>query len=201
MLKISGKAIIFILVLITSGCVSVSYFPPEQTNNTDNYIRIINKSYDETWHELIQYSAGTFFSIDNFEKESGLLTLSFGASKPSIFITGGQFEATAGSKHFAGDYVDHLTQHGTATLNGKMNIVLSRITDNKTEVMVNARYVFIATIGNMNHSYSNTWSFDTGNCCTINVAGSTRGSSSQRTICPTYQAELAIIDALDQMNK
>ena len=146
---------------------------------------------------MIQYSASTFFSIDNFEKESGLLTLTFGSSNPSQFITGGHWEATAINEHFSGDYVDFIDKYYKAELLGKINIVVTSIDETKTKVTVNVKYVFIATVYIGNKPDSDTYSFTSGNCATIAVKKPISGTPPTRTICPTYKAENAILKAID----
>jgi len=193
--NIFTKILVFVLsIILIIGCASANYVAPTHVNNLNNYSRIIEKSFDETWQRLIEYSASTFFSIDNFEKESGLITLSFGSSNPSRFVTGGQWEANWGTNHFSGDYVDFLNQHYNGTLNGKMNIVVSKINENKTKVTVNARYIF--NVPATNNSNALTWSFDSGNCGTIRV-NAISGTSPERTICPTYKAENDILKSLE----
>ena len=39
--------------------------------------------------------------------------------------------------------------------------------------------------------------FDTGNCATVNVSNPAMGTDSERTICPTYKAEKAILNAIN----
>jgi len=181
-----------------SGCVSVPkpiYTPPEQTNNTDKYQIILDQPFDEVWKKLIQYSAKTFFSIDNYEKQSGLITLSFGSADPVQFITGGRlywelpptvkFPTPGGYFHiFDGDIVEYLRIYYDGTLDGKMNIAVTSLDKNKTKVAVHARYIFITA--------NNTWVFDSGSCCTVIASGKTKGV----TICPTYLAEKSILSAL-----
>lgn len=191
------KKILVILISLISffivwSCASATYIAPKSNNDIKNFSRVINKSYDDTWKALIDYSASTFFSIDNYEKASGLLTLSFGASNPSEFITGGHWEASSITDNFSGDYVDYLVKYFNGTLNGKMNIVVLEIDSMHTKVRVNARYIFSANVlGTIN-----TWSFDSGNCGTIDVSTPTRGTQPERTICPTYKAENDVLKAI-----
>jgi hypothetical protein len=120
--------------------------------------------------------------------------LTFGAAKPSDFITGGQWKTT-GNISFDGDYVEYLSMYYSGKLNGKMNIVVSKVSDHKSRIAVNARYIY--TTPPMRHIRSMTWSFDTGNCGTSKTANPAQGPrSTDRTMCPTYKAENAIISAV-----
>jgi hypothetical protein len=192
-MKITKLLGICFSVLLIVGCISATYMKPNHVDKKENYVTIVQKDYDQVWKQLIEYSATTFFSIDNYEKDSGLITLSFGSSKPSEFITGGQWETT-GSVNFNGDYVDYLTIYRNGRLNGKMNIVISKISENETRVTVNARYIFSTPSSQQVRSL--VWSFDTGNCGKVRVANPAMGTEPFRTMCPTYKAEKAIINAV-----
>lgn len=192
------------LSIFLTGCISSKsiYKPPLQENSQNNYSKIFNKSYDETWDALINYSASTFFGIDNFEKQSGLLTLSFGASNPQDYITGGYWKTDVvygvNELHFEGDYVEYLAKYQNGSLVGKMNIVVKKIDDNHTKVTVNARYVFSTNIVDANgRNFSNSWSFNTGGCSEIVVSNASKGTQPTRTLCPTYKAENAILSVLE----
>jgi len=204
------KKIIFLFMSLSififglSSCVSVkaTYTPPLQEESHNKYSKIINKTYDEVWDALINYSASTFFGIENFEKESGLLTLSFGASSPQDYITGGYWKTDivygVNELHFEGDYVEYISLYQNGSLSGKMNIVVKKINDNSTQVIVNARYVFSSNVIDVNgRNHSDTWSFNTGGCKEVVITNATVGTPPTRTICPTYKAENAILSALE----
>lgn len=193
-----------IIILTLSSCVSVSaiYNPPDQNSLMSSYTKIVQKNFDETWDQLINFAAGTFFGIDNFEKESGLLTLSFGTSNPQEYITGGYWKADiqAGFRelHFEGDYVEYLTTYQNGSLTGKMNIVVKEVDDNSTKIVINARYVFTAYVIDQNGAeYSNSWMFNSGNCGEIAVSNRIEGTPPTRMLCPTYKAEKTILDAIN----
>jgi len=204
MKKLMYILIIFILTTaLFQSCVSVSavYNPPIEDKALNKYSKTITKSFDEVWDALINYSARTFFGIDNFEKESGLLTLSFGASNPEEYVTGGYWKTDvvygANQLHFEGDYVEYLSIYQNGTLTGKMNIVVNRINESSTQVIVNARYVFsISAVDANGRTQNNTWSFNTGECEELRISNATKGTPPTRTLCPTYKAENAILQAL-----
>jgi len=192
------NVVVFLLALcgLSFGCMSASYVAPDTASPAiQNYTRVIDKSFDQTWSALIQYAGSAFFGIDNFEKQSGLLTLSFGASRPSDFITGGHWKAS-GVVRFDGDYVDYCVKYLNGALQGKMNIVVVALEPNKTKVTVKARYIF--TAGN-SETGIDTWSFDSGGWDTRTVSRAAAGTSDSRTLMPTYKAEKAILDALEQI--
>lgn len=193
-----------VLSLLLAGCISSKsiYKPPTHESSQQLYTNEFNKPYSVIWEALINYSASTFFGIENFEKESGLLTLSFGASNPQEYITGGYWKTDivygVNELHFEGDYVEYLSLYQNGSLVGKMNIVVKKIDETNTKVVVNARYVFSTNITDADgRSYNNTWSFNTGGCSEIMVSNASKGTQPTRTLCPTYKAENAILNALE----
>jgi len=179
------------------------YVCPLESSKLTDFSKIIDKSFDDTWKALVQYVDGSFFSIDNFEKDSGLLTLSFGASNPSEFITGGLYMFSNLSRSFDGDYVDWLTQYENGKLNAKMDIIVTEVDSNKTQVTVMARYILISSIPNLFPDSTEIWEFESGRCITQYPMWKLRSGSlfysDKRTICPTYKAEKEILDAIESL--
>jgi len=200
--------IVFITLFIASASASAVYTPPAQNNSEKQFSKIINKPYDEVWDNLINYAASTYFGIENFEKESGLLTLSFGASNPEEYITGGYLKVDIKnineSRHFEGDFVKYHALYNSVSLIGKMQIVVKKKNEIATQVIVNAKYVFTINQKILTNSGSNlyyayvpeTWSFNSGNCGETIMAFPEDGTAPNRIICPTYKAENAILNAL-----
>ena len=185
--------VIFAGILILSGC-SGKYTPPS-FGSPGEYSVVIDESFDETWGKVIDYSSSTFFSIDNFEKESGLLTLEFGGSDPSSFIDCGNFEAKSPKVNYNGSYVGYLETYANGNLAGKMNISIKPVSETKTRVRVNARYIFSAIMPT-NPPSSYKWVFDTGSSKTLIVQNNAPGTSPRRTCKPTYAAESNIIEGI-----
>jgi hypothetical protein len=146
-------------------------------------------TFDETWQWLIEYAAASFFAIENYEKESGLMILSFGSIQPSQFVDGGFWKSSGLGTKFEGNYVDYLAQHRGGSLNGKMNIVVIELAEDKTRVSVNARYTFTCP--------PDTWVFASGGNATVKIESKVSGTSDTRTLVPTHIAEKSILDALE----
>lgn len=196
MTKLIKTKLLIIITLILAGCVGekVIYIEPKFKNEKEKYTIELNESYDKVWSKLIQYSATTFFAIDNYEKDSGLITLSFGSSTPSKFIKGGHFQY----QNFGGDYVTYLSRYANNTkLDGKMNIVVIKKGINKTLVKIHARYVFDSSFS---QGKGNTWVFETGTCDTLISNSLFSSEKIYRTICPTHNAEEDIIRTLKDFN-
>ena len=145
---------------------------------------IINSNYETVWSNLIEYSASTFFAIDNFEKDSGLITLDFGSQSPGQFVDCGTVEKSSGQISI----VEVFDKEGNPQLAGSMNIIVKKITPDQTKVKVKARYVF----SYQNRVDKEVWAFDTG------------GSDTQKfgvwtvTCQPTHKAEETIIEGISQ---
>lgn len=181
--------------LVLSGCATGTYTPPGSLTGDDaKHEVIVNKSFDATWTSLIDYASSTFFAIDNFEKASGLITLSFGSSEPGRFIDCGQMVAQAGAQKFNGPYATYMSTHLGATLTGKMNLVVRQLEPNKTLVRANARYVFVSPP--QGGIPGNSWTFESGGQATVPVTVPMAGTIPTRTCRPTYAAEKAILDAV-----
>ena len=194
------SSMLIIVMFTVIGCISGSYEPPTYKSSKEKYQTVINVPYDKVWSQLIQYTAQTFFAIDNYEKASGLITLSFGVSTPEKFITGGHWEyrdlRPAKQIDFSGDYVKFASMYNRGELSGRMNIVVTEMNKGKTKIRVNARYIFNTMVKSGRQL---TWSFDTGGCDTIKLSNlvATPGTGNYRTICPTYKAENTIIETIE----
>ena len=107
---------------------TVRYAPPVVDTSADSYRQVIDRPFNETWDAFIQHTASSFFGIDHFEKDSGLMTLSFGHNNPSEYVDGGQWIYKKSNLYgkvvdFEGNYVDYLVLYHGGELTGKMNIV------------------------------------------------------------------------------
>ena len=61
------------------------YTPPEPRPAVTVEL-ISNSDFESTWSALIEYTASTSFSIHEFERESGLMTLSFSTADPKTIV-------------------------------------------------------------------------------------------------------------------
>jgi len=186
------------LPIMFGGCVSGGYIPPNIQAEKGRNTITVDKSYDETWQSFIEYASSTFFEIENFEKASGLLTLSFGATDASEYIDCGTFKKTA--PKYNGPYARFLEKYNNAKLQGKMNIFIKKIDQHKTLVKVNARYIFTASLATQPITIL-TWSFDSGSSQTVvlNPSYAVPGSVNTRTCKPTYKAEKSIMQAVKSL--
>jgi hypothetical protein len=184
-------------LLLFSGYVTFAYVAPDTSSvPIQDYSRVIDKPFDQTWSALIQFAGSAYFDIQQFEKQSGLLVLSFVGSNPGEFITGGRWKRT-GAEYFDGDYVDYCTKCRNGVLEDRVNVIVTPVDSSKTRVTVRAHYVF--TCGN-SESGIETWSFESGTADSLVVRNLTAGSGKTITLMPTYKAEKAILDAVESVN-
>tara|TARA_Y100000748_G_scaffold12451_1_gene10233 strand:+ start:494 stop:1117 length:624 start_codon:yes stop_codon:yes gene_type:complete len=169
---------------------------------SESYSYDVNASFDEAWSALIDYSSTAFFGIDNFEKESGLLTLSFGVEDPNQYLDCGTILVmNGGNVTFDGSYVDYARIYNSAEFTGLMNISVRDINENTANIRVNTRYIFTTTgqyydptLNIFRPTPAVIFSFDSGSSDTEGASTYIEGTGSLRTCMPTYKAEKAIID-------
>ncbi len=193
--------------LTLAGCATGNYQPPSSTATIPSKEVTVNAPFNVVWQDLIDYASTNFFGIDQFEKDSGLMTLSFGSKNPSKYIDCGTMSATAGSKTFNGSYVNYLVEKKEATLSGKMNITVRAISKNQARVRVNARYVFsaperrVSTFAGIVTDPSITFTFDSDTPDSVRVANPMPGSPPNRVCRATGAAEKAILDEVSRIGK
>ena len=176
------------------------YVPPniDETNFKNSVIT--NKNFHETWTSVIDFIDDSFFKIQNLEKDSGLITLSFGSNEPENFIDCGDFEYTlffTGEK-FKGSYIDYAKSGLLAVLEAKMNINIQKIDNESTKVSINTNYTFSTqhALGYYDPELNQTYSFVSGGYQTINVLYPISGSIPTRTCKSTNFAENSIFNVI-----
>ena len=193
------------LVLLASCANSLDYTLPPTREGVKKSLTV-NAPFDRVWDELIAKVGSTFFAIENFEKASGLLTLSFTTSPFSKSVDGGHskrhfdnsFSAPIGHAtviNFDGNYADYLQQFLNATLLGKVNLVVRSIDANSTSVTVNTRFVVSAPNG----PTLLTWSWNSGERCSQSVKDGASGQMVERVFQSTGFVEKQIMDAIQSL--
>jgi hypothetical protein len=156
---------------------------------------VVDQSYDEVWEGLISFTSQRFFAIDNYEKESGLMTLSF-SSDPGRFIECGEI-STDGPPSHEGNYVGwYDKRRATLDLEGRMNLTVQEVREQETEVQVNVRYVVTAT--GASGVQMAQWRFNTGGSDTQQVKANNFGATQTRTCVPTHEAERVIVEGVQE---
>ena len=188
-------ALPLLVVALLTGCgvTQPTYEAPQRADSVQTSATV-DQSYDETWDHLIQYTSQRFFAIDNYEKDSGLMTLSF-SSDPSRFVDCGYIE-TDGPPSYEGPYVAWFEQRSDVNMNldGRMNLTVQEASEAETMVSVNTRYV--VQIETMTGATYGPWAFNTGGSATQSVPSNNFGATDTRTCRPTHEAEQVILEGL-----
>ncbi len=150
---------VFISFFLLSGCASkltVTSEPPK-TYDLENS-RVYEATYDDVWKTVVDVIGTSFYVIENVEKDSGILGISFSAKNPQEVIDCGVVKdngTIAGKKHnatFPGA-ISQITRvmvlpNGipvqalrTLTLQGKSNILVKKLSSTQTEVTINTKYM------------------------------------------------------------
>ena len=188
---------LIVILIFLSSCVANNvgkYVPPntEDTNFTNSVIS--NKNFDDTWTSVIDFVSGSFFNIENFEKDSGLLTLSFGSREAENFINCGDFEVSmVNGEEFKGSYTEYALAYLNAVLEARMNINIRKIDNESTKIRINTNYVFKIFPGSR---MQESWNFVSGDYQKKNVRGRTAGTIPTRTCKSTNFAENAILNVI-----
>ncbi|WP_036800826.1 hypothetical protein [Photobacterium marinum] len=153
-----------------AGCATsnLNYSNP-QTYNIKNQ-EIINESFDVVWDRLVKNLSSDFFVINNIEKNSRIINVSFSTNKPSDYVDCGtstrEFSNAHGKKTYTYDPSDSarytftnsqgnaFNATRTSRLNGRTNIYLAPEGDG-TIVNVNTKYVVDVDI--KYHNFSNQY--------------------------------------------
>ena len=176
------------------------YIPPNVDDTNFKNTVITTKNFDETWTSVIDFVNDSFFKIEYLEKDSGLLTLSFGSKEAKNFIDCGYFEYTLffTGEEFKGSYIDYAKSGLLAVLEAKMDINIQKIDDESTKISINTNYTFSTqhALGYYDPKLNQTYSFVSGGYQTIDVINPIKGSIPTRTCKSTNFAENVIFNAI-----
>jgi hypothetical protein len=153
--------------LTLAGCATVTpsdfgYAPPGGDSVVKNE-SLVSSSFDETWDRLVARLSSSFFVINNIDKASRLINVSFTTEEPQQYLNCGtttrHFEhlnenrdysyPVAGSSNFkvvakGGPYhnlaiVGEIARR--VSLEGRINVYVAPVDKSGTRVLVNAKYV------------------------------------------------------------
>lgn len=145
--------------LLLFGCAPTSKFSyvAPKINTIDTSVSVY-ESKDVVWARLVKNLSSNFFVINNLEKDSGLINVSFSSSNPNDYLTCGQskrsFKNANGEKTYVYDPVEatgYSTTFGnvaynvrrSSNLNGRANIYVS---DTGPETNVTVNVIFNANV-------------------------------------------------------
>jgi hypothetical protein len=204
------------LALSLSSCAGeIKYTPPGNIPSTDNSI-IIDMGKDEIWKMIVPRLGKSFFVINNLDKESGIINVSYSGDPEKYvdcgnihsYVMNGSGERTydfpASKAHQVYEVMD-MEKGGVLylldrkmNLDGRVNIIFEEISRNRCRITINTKYVVTkgTSIKRFNSHYStsesDSISFTTNNESKFPPAGAHSG-----TIChPNGELEKEIISLL-----
>lgn len=164
-------------ILTIAAC--QKYEPPAGPASVNNKA-LVAAGYDRTWTALIDYVSQSSFSIQNFEKDSGLMVLGFAPDSIDQYVDCGSW--TKGG--LLGQTVPYVSRKDARlSLRGsKMNIRVREVSPGQTNIQVTAVY-------QLRDKYKNYWEFTSNQPSTI----TTKRSRKQRTCRSKNVAEGQVI--------
>lgn len=149
------KPLLAICALLLSSCGTIHYTPPVPMAKAPNSM-VIDQPRETFWRAFVPALSTQFFVINNLDKETGLINLSYGGD-PQQFIDCGRVVVSGlHPSEFSGALPNHkyFFQEGfgvkwasrQVSLDGRMNVVVQEVDPQKTSVTVNVRYVVVRHI-------------------------------------------------------
>ncbi|TVZ54185.1 hypothetical protein FBZ81_107204 [Azospirillum brasilense] len=177
-----GTIGVFLASALLANCAGkVDYTPPQVYSNATN-TKAINKTKEQVWSELIPALSKDFFVINNLDKSSGLINVSY-AGDPSSYIDCGTITSyvknARGERTYTFNGAEKYKQYEIMTndnlifverkadLEGRMNIIVSESGKNQSVLTANTRYVLtvssrVSDVAGNQVSQNNMISFNTG---------------------------------------
>lgn len=151
-----NKKYLTAVCLMLSGCVSHTTNLSAPNHYNPNTVKIVDKTFDDTQKNIVSRLSKSFFVINNIEKESGIISISFSSDNPYEYIDCGELKSTIGGKTsqinlsrdqtYPWPYQQSIyTLEGTVfrdvSLSGRVNIYIEQASSSTTEVNANTKYV------------------------------------------------------------
>lgn len=151
-----SKVVLLLAVGTLAGCASSSmdYSPPASPAIANT--RSVSTDFEKSWDELVRQLSSDFFIINNIDKSSRLINVSFSASRPSEYVdcgsTSRKFSNARGEQvynYVTADSAKFATTNQNAAFNvirdtkleGRVNIYVAP-GKGGTDISVNTKYVF-----------------------------------------------------------
>jgi hypothetical protein len=154
------KIIIFLLTVLASGCAGkFDYIKPTTSIKEINSITI-NQSRDSVWNAAVPSLGKQFFVINNLDKSSGLINLSY-VGDPEKYVDCGRiisyvknmrgertydFSASKAEQQYEVMEGNLMFANRKMGLEGRINLIFEEITPNQTKVTANTKYIISRTL-------------------------------------------------------
>lgn len=170
--------------VVMSGCAGkVDYIKPTALVDVSKNSKVLNRSKEEVWNSAVPELGKKFFVINNLDKSSGLINISY-SGDPERYVDCGRVTSMVKNARgerfydFAGakaqqryEIMDDMRFFEIARqmdLDGRMNLVFEETEAGKTRVTANTRYVvqrkltIVPLGGNFPQSFTDSVSFNAG---------------------------------------
>lgn len=154
MLKIGTFAV---ALVVLSGCAGkLDYIRPESPSQPTSNTKVVERSRDAVWNEVVPALGKQFFVINNLDKSSGLINISYNGD-PLKYIDCGRivsfvknargertydFPAASASQEYEVMNGSGLFQlQRTMSLEGRVNLIFEEVSTNATRITASTRYV------------------------------------------------------------
>jgi hypothetical protein len=209
-----GLISILTLVGLLAGCAGKLEYQQPITQQTVSNVKIVNKSKDEVWKTAIANLSKNFFVINNIDKSSGFINVSY-SGDPEKFINCGTINSyvsnTRGERNYTFPASSAFQRYEAMengvlvflerkmNLEGRINIIVEEMTKDQTRITVNIKYVVDRHLvvklagNNMTNRLDNSITFNTNSSSSFQSSG-----KSQPVLCfPTGTLEASVLEAFD----
>jgi len=150
------KRILVVMMVMVSlvGCSTLHYKTP--TGNPEGYDKkiVIDKSKSEVWDALLIGLSDKFFAVNNIEKDSGFVNVSFYSNNACAYVNCGYYEKWENdSKNIMNvcdcdpkmKFYSGMWRFDTCstTIEGRINILVQELGNDKSSLSVNIRNIVI----------------------------------------------------------
>ena len=207
MRKLLCLGLLALMVIAFTGCISGGIVYNQPTSSPDRIKAItVNKDFDYVWKKLINGLGDSYYVINTIEKVSGIINLSY-SGDPKPYIDCGSISSDVSNARGKRSYVFdanekykeyEVTTKGLLffvkrklTLNGRINVIVQKVSSNETTVKVRVRYIAERTADIQqagiprSNRLQDTMNFDTGTCDSL---------ASGTTCCSKGKMENDILD-------
>lgn len=153
--------IVTLSVCITACAGKVDYIRPTAQVRPPSNIKVVERPRDAVWNASVPELGKQFFVINNIDKSSGLMNISY-TGDPERYIDCGRIVSYVMNAHgertydFAGakaqqyfeilnPSIGHLNIDRRMSLEGRVNLIFEEVGPNTTRVTANTRYIATRT--------------------------------------------------------
>lgn len=184
------KIILLALVFVVTGCAigQPKYTAPRERGSLPSKVYKVNAPFEKVWTSLIESTRRKFFTIKNIDKDSGLLTLSFGSTQPRKYVDCGKTPVQ--NQRQMVSYIRAAKVAGTVELLGTANLSMKSIDSGETDISFNTHYDLKIIDGDLSKQ---TWNFSTNEILSKKVG------KLAVTCLSTFVAEIDIVSGINSI--